>query len=78
MFIWKFLVPSDRWYADPDDSSREYKGCIIAVVAPDSASARKHAERFMAENGHDIGWLKVAKVLQVPIVDGAVAAYAEV
>lgn len=78
LYAWKFLVAADRWYPDPDDSTREYKGCLCIAVAPDAASARATVERFMAENGHDIGWLKIARVLQVPLVDGAVLGYAEV
>ena len=78
LYAWKFIVPSDKWHPDPEDSSREYKGMLCVVVATDLAGARIAAERYCAEHGHDVGWFKVAKVKQVPLIGGAVLAFAEV
>ena len=78
MTAWKFLVPADRWYDDPTDSTSQYKGCLIVVVAASREQALARAREWMAAQGHDVGWLRAARVLEIPIVDGGVLGYAEV
>ncbi|MFH1690378.1 MAG: hypothetical protein ABIE42_09105 [Candidatus Eisenbacteria bacterium] len=78
LFAWKFLVPSDRWYPHPDDDRNLYKGIVAVAVAADSSTARTALEKHLTDDGTDASWLAVAKVYQIPLVDGAVLAFAEV
>ena len=78
LYAWKFIVPSDRWVPDPDHPEREYKGCVAVAIAPTRNAAMLHLKRYAAENGMDIGWLNVATVKQIPIIDGSVLSWAEV
>lgn len=78
MKIYKFYIPADRWVQDPTDEAMSYKGCVAAAVAENATDARKSLERYAAERSHDGGWLRVAKIIEIPIVEGAVIAWAQV
>ena len=76
--IWKFLVPSHKWTVDPTDESREDKGCVAACVAMSREQALEHLRRYAAHQGYDIGWLRAATVIELPIEDGTTCAWAQV
>ena len=75
---WKFMVPADRWYPLPDDSSREYKGLVIVVVSETLEAARVAARRYCAENAYDPSWLTIARIHKLDLVEGAVLTYVAV
>ena len=78
MKIYKFLIPSGKWVQDPDDPSTEWTGCIAAVIAENRTQAQEVLATYAAMNGLDSGWLRAAKVAEIPIVNGAVIAWAQV
>lgn len=74
--VWKFLIPGDRWVEDPENPARSYRGCLAVAMAETLPEARAAAVRYAAENGFDTGWLRAASVVEIPLVDGAVLAWA--
>lgn len=77
LFAFKFLIQDGDWRTDPDDPAVSFCGVVAATIATTEQNARAQLERYAAENGFDSRWLKVAKVVRIPLIAGAVVAWAE-
>lgn len=77
-YVWKFMISPDEWIQDPDEPTLSYKGVVCACIATTEKKAREHVARFAAENGLDSRWLKVARIIRLPVKDGTFIAWAEV
>lgn len=78
LYVWKFTIPAGVWVTDPVNPALSYQGCFAAAVAETEDLARKHLERFAAENSYDSRWLAAAKVTRLPVIPGAIIGWAEV
>lgn len=77
LFAFKFIIADGDWKRDPANPDVEFCGAVAVSIAATEEEARTHVERYAAENGLDIAWLSVAKVAQIPLIAGAVLAWAE-
>lgn len=77
MKAWKFVVPQHEWVPDPDNPEVSYRGCVAVAVGDTAAEARAALENYAAMNGFDVGWLRVARVLELNLVKGSVIAWAQ-
>ncbi len=83
LFAWKFIVPGDQWYPDPDNPDNpnlSWKGIAAVAISATPEGARAAIEKFMVGDpgSPGIGWLRVAKVIQLPLVEGAFLTVASV
>jgi len=76
--IYKFTIPTTKWVRDADDPSLEYRGCVAACIADDKNHAIELLTHYAATFGFDSRWLKVATVTEIPIINGATIAWAQV
>jgi hypothetical protein len=75
--VYKFLVPGDRFYPSKTDPDLAFRGCVAVTVAESPEAARERLIAYAAENGMDSRWLEVARVIVIPLVPGAVCAWAQ-
>lgn len=78
MKVYRFIVPTDRFYPLPSNPSISVRGCIAVVAAESEERARDALRNYAVEEGLDARWLEVAKVTTRPIEDGRVLLWAEV
>lgn len=78
MRAFKFIVPSDQFYALPNEPTVAFRGVVAVTIAESESDARANVERYCTENGHDARWLAVARVIPLPLEAGAVLAFAMV
>jgi len=77
LHLYKFLIRADEWRKAPDDPDHEWSACVADVIAESEAGALRNLQRYAAENGKDARWLKAARVIEIPLIDGAVGAWAQ-
>jgi hypothetical protein len=67
MTIYKFVVPGDRFYDDPIDPEMSWRSCAAVVMAETETEARARLGAYATENGLDLRWLRVARVIVIPM-----------
>ncbi|MFH1833400.1 MAG: hypothetical protein ABH877_00125 [bacterium] len=78
MQLWKFVIEAHEWVQDPEDPAIKWMGCVACTIAETREGAVAALTRYAAENGLDARWLRAARVVQIPIIEGAVGAWAQV
>mgnify|MGYP001616056106 CR=1 FL=1 len=88
LFAWKFLVPDDDWYCAGGirqseavtDRELAWKGMTAVAVSATAEGARAAIEKYLVGDpgSPGIGWLKAARVIQLPLVEGAFLTMASV
>jgi hypothetical protein len=70
-FAWKFIIGRAP-VQDPDNEAAEWEGCVAITIARTQEEAFKRLTEFAEYNGAMHSWLRVAKVMKVPLREGAV------
>lgn len=78
IYIWKFIIPSDRWVDDPEFPGRSWSGYAAACVARTGEEAKVAIEEYAAGNGLDARWLSLAKVVRLPVAPGTFIVWSQV
>ena len=78
LYAWKFLVPDDKWY--PEGETIQWKGMTAVAISATPEGARAAIEKYLVGDpgSPGIGWLRAAKVIQLPLVEGAFLTMASV
>lgn len=71
IFAWKFIIGATP-VPDPDNPSCEWTACVTVCLARTEEEARKRLQAYSEYHGAPAGWLKVARVVKIPLREGAV------
>jgi len=72
LFVWKFIIPHNKYVPLKSDSGIAFSGCMTVAVAETEALAREAVTKYAAENGFDCRWMEVADVRRLELASGAV------